>query len=194
MGHGRYEYGGISVLPIMAITKQKDTLISVSGAAVLRDFKLVAVLPDQEVPYYSIFQNTSPHTLYTIENPAYPGSYISFRTVKTNIKTRVNYDEAIIVLHKNVDLDLTLEEAQDYISLTSNQREQIKTSLTQQLKAEWDGFFDKYKAQAVDVFNLEEMFRRKYPHEQVDDPLSKAVLDLDIEINIEGSGHYKAFN
>ena len=192
--NSRYEASQTSVLPIVTLTKQVEQLPGISGAAVLRDLKLVAVISDQEVPYYNIFQDNSQLSIYTIDNPMYPDSYVSLRTVNSNINTKLTYNGTDIVLTKKVELTLTFREAQAGILLTSEQREQIKASLAQSLKAQWDGFFVKYQTLSVDLFNVEDMFRRKYPHEKVDNPLTKAVLDLTIEINIEGSGHYNAFN
>jgi len=194
--NGRYEFGGISVLPMLTMTPSQhgEKVVTVNGAAVLRDFKLVAVLSADEVKDYSIFQNTTPNTIYTIENPASPGSYVSLRSVNRKIKTKVDYDGTSIVLTKQIKGNVSFWEAQDNISLTPEQREQLKVALIAQIERNLGNFFEKYKAQSVDVFNLEEMFRRKYPQEKLDNPLDKAVLKLDIEVNIEGSGNYTGFN
>lgn len=192
--NGRYEHSSTSVLPILIMNKHIDKIPSVSGAAVLQDFKLVAVLPEQAVPYYSIFQDINHLSVYTIDNPMSPSSYLSLQVVKSNFKTRVDYNGTNIILTKKVELDVTLREVQDGITLTFEQREQIKNLLTQKLKAECELFFDKYKAQSVDIINLEEMFRRKYPRAKVINPISKSLLDLTIEINVEGSGHYQSFH
>jgi len=194
--NGRYEFGGISVLPMLTMTPPQhgEKFVTVNGAAVLRDFKLVAVLLADEVADYSVFQNTTPNTIYTLENPASPGSYVSLRSVNRKVKTTVDYDGTSIILTKKVESNVSFWEAQDNISLTPEQQEQLKAALIEQLKQNWNGFFEKYKAQSVDVFNLEEMFRRKYPQEKLDNPLDKAVLKLDIQVNIEGSGNYTGFN
>ncbi|HWR44289.1 Ger(x)C family spore germination protein [Sporomusa sp.] len=192
--NGRYDYSRTSVLPVLTLTKHVEKIPGVSGAAVLRDFRLVTILPEQEVPYYSLFQDSDQVSVYTIDNPIYPGSYVSLQTVNAHIRTKVAYNGTNITLTKKLELDLTFREAQNGINLTPDQREQIKKSLAQNLKTECDSFFDKYKAESVDIFNLEEMFRRKYPNEKVDNPLGKTILDLVININIEGSGHYKSFD
>lgn len=191
--NGRYEFGGISVWPILTVSQHMEKLVAVNGAVVLRDFKLVAVLSPDEVSHYSAFQNTLPNGIYTMENPESPGNYVSLRSVGHKIKTKVEYDGSKIILIKKIELDVSFREAQESISLTPQQLEELQMQLAKQLKENFGGLFEKYKAQSVDIFNLEEMFRRKYPHEKLDDPLSKTVLKLDIKINIEGSGHYAGF-
>jgi len=193
--NGRYQFGGISVLPILTVTRPQhgETFAAVNGAAVLRDFKLVAELSPDDVADYSIFQDTTPHDVYAVENPASPGSYVALRSVNKKIKTRLNYDGTTIVLNKDIVCSVSLWESQGEISLTPEQKEQVKVELTEKLQREWSGFFEKYKAQSVDVFNLEEMFRRKYPQEQLENPLSKTELRLSIKITLEGSGNYTGF-
>ncbi|MBC8016700.1 MAG: Ger(x)C family spore germination protein [Sporomusaceae bacterium] len=191
--NGRYEYNGTSVVPILMSIKHIEKIPLVGGAAALQDFKLVAVLPENDVSYYSIFQDIDQMSIYTIDNPMSPGNSLSLQVVKSRFKTKVIYNGTNIILIKKVELDVTLREAQDSITLTFDQQEQIKQLLTQKLKADCERFFDKYKAQSVDIFNLEEMFRRKYPREKVINPIGKSLLDLSIDINLEGSGHYQSF-
>lgn len=55
------------------------------------------------------------------------------------------------------------------------------------IKDACNNVFEKYKFKKLDIFDIGEDFQRKYPKSNIDNPIEQSQLQLDVNVDLEGS-------
>jgi Ger(x)C family germination protein len=191
--NSRYDDSSVSVLPLLTVDTHFEKIPAIGGGAVLRDFQLADVLSEREIPYYDLFQDRDEPYLFTVENPSSPGSLISVKASNSTFRTRLFYDGKGIMLTKQISLNLNLTETQSAVSLNREERMLITAAVKKQIETAGDALFKKYQAQSLDIFNITDSFRRKYPKVKIDNPLAIAKIKWELNLSLDETSHYRFF-
>lgn len=176
------------VVTLIGVKKnQPEQRIEISGGAILKDDKLVDIMPRSDGQGYNFLMNTLKTGSLEISNPDYEGEFISLNILSNHTKTSMEYDGKVVRVKKFIKVKTNIEEIEKGAKLNDKSLAQLKEKSEDNIKRACMRVFEKYKEQNLDIFELEETFEREYPRVKLDNVLKAAELEVVVEENIEGS-------
>ncbi|MCC5909765.1 MAG: hypothetical protein JJT76_04940 [Clostridiaceae bacterium] len=99
-----------------------------------------------------------------------------------------------VILEKSIDIRTTFAETQESITLNPDTLKKIQQTAIEDIKSKLKELFDLYQDKAIDIFDLEDIFKMKYPRVNIPNVIEVAKLhvDINVDINIDivgGSDH-----
>lgn len=186
------------VLILLSIQKNDVTKVYVRKGAVMKEDKMVEVLPEDDLKTYNIFTEQHQVGFITIPHPEIKELYISLEVLKNNVKTNVVYDKDtnnVILFKKNISLKLSIAETQGKLEITNaSTRHKIEESVKKKIIKDCEALYSKYKNQDIDIFNFEKIFMNTYPHDYYNNAFQNSKLELTVEVFIEGSPNTQNYN
>lgn len=176
------------VVTLVGIKKnQPEERIEILGGAILKDDKMMDIMPRSDGIGYNILMNTLKTGSLEISNPEQSDNFISLNVLSNHTKTEIFYDGHTIKLKKIVNIKTNIEEIEKQAKLTDAVLQGITDKSEDNIKRACMSVFEKYKGENLDIFAVKETFERKYPKIKIDDPLKITELEVDVRENLEGS-------
>lgn len=176
---------------LMASIELKEDIIekkiAITGATLINDNKFAKKLTPQETKYLNLLNKNLKGGIFEIDNPNSKGSFISLDLVQSKQNTDISFKDDNLLVRKKIDLTLDISEIQGGLELDNNILEYIAINEKNILEKELLDFFSDYKKKDVDILEIKRLIYKKYPDKINEYYLDKTTLDVEVNVNIEGS-------
>ncbi|MCH4199081.1 MAG: Ger(x)C family spore germination protein [Clostridium tyrobutyricum] len=183
-----YSRQSISIIPMIELKlDQPEPKIQLTDGAIIENYKMVDTLRlGDELGYNFLTDNIKSGSL-EVTNPSSSNNYVSLEILRSKTKCSIYMDGKNIIVRKKINLKATVAEAQNRINLNHDTIEKLEQEAEKNIKDACNDVFEKYKLKKLDIFNIGEDFQRKYPKSNIDNPIEQSQLQLDVNVNVEGS-------
>lgn len=185
----RYIGNEIEVMAFIKIKKEElqDDVI-IDGAGILKKGKLIEIMEASDAVVFSGMMGKGSSKLIIIPHPNYKDKHITLEVLSKGLKTFIKYDKGKIILEKIFDVRVTFAESEKEIELDDPKKlKEIEKTAEEEVKKLVSNLFEKYKEKDLDIFRIEELLSRKYPNEDIKNPLRRTELKVEADVSIEGS-------
>lgn len=182
------EIGANSAL-IGALELRKDVIderIELSGGVIMRNDVMQEKIDIIDGLTYNILEDKVKTGTLEIVNPQMEEGFITFEILKNKTKNKIEYNGDRVLLTKDVNMKVTLAEAQGRFIVDKQSLQLIEDTTELRIKEYLQAFFDKYNKKNIDILGVERMLEIKYPGLVKEDILS--ILDVDIKVNLDVEG------
>ena len=177
-----------------AIEIRKDALdkkVEISGGAVLKDDILVKRIEVADSLSYNFLINGVKGGTLEMANPQSENDFITLEILESNTRSDIEYDGENLNLIKNIDIRVVIGEAQGRLLVNKELLDYIKLTKEEEVERYLTEVFEKYKAENLDIFNIERLIEIKYKEEVIENPVSKTNLKVNVNLSIDGTGVVK---
>ncbi|MBV4415677.1 Ger(x)C family spore germination protein [Clostridium tyrobutyricum] len=183
-----YSRHSIAVIPMIELKlDQPEPKIQLTDGAIIENYKMVDILRlGDELGYNFLTDNIKSGSL-EVTNPSSCSNYVSLEILKSKTKSNIYMGRKNIVVKKTINLKATVAEAQNRINLDEDTMKKLEQEAEKNIKDACNNVFEKYKLKKLDIFDIGEDFQRKYPKSNIDNPIEQSQLQLDVNVNLEGS-------
>jgi Ger(x)C family germination protein len=184
-----------SVVPIINLKKGDigADKINVDGGAIIHKDKMIGTIKRQEGQAYNFLMNNVKTGTLEPLNPEAEGKYVTLEILNSKTKTKINYEEGKITLNKVINVETSLGSVQGQLEVNDANLNKIKETTEENIKKACLSFFQLYKDENIDIFDVREVFNRKYPHEQIEDMMKITELELEVNVSINFYNEIKDF-
>ncbi|MCY6959729.1 Ger(x)C family spore germination protein [Clostridium brassicae] len=184
----------VNVIPIIQL--KSDGLgnkIKIEGGAVIREDKLVGVIKKEEAQGFNfLLDNVKLGTLEP-KNPEVKSKFVTLDILSSKTITDLNYDEGKIKLIKKITVNTSLAEIQEKMLVNDKNLMELKGATEDNIKRACETIFNKYKDKGLDIFDIGEELKRRYPKANVENVIKETELILDVDVDITASGESLSF-
>lgn len=185
----RTSYDNIMILGALNIESNNGKKsVDLSGGALFKDEVMIRKISTTEGMSYNFLNGKVESGTLEAINPQNINSFVTLNIQNSKTKTSINYDGERITLYKKIIINTYLAESQSRLMVDDNVLDLIKYEEENILKKDIQMLFTKFKNDNIDIANVNTLFEQKYPDEILSvSPLAITDLELDVEININGT-------
>lgn len=178
---------GVSLVTVIDLKGQQlEDKLEVNGAVVLKHDKYADYLPKNAGMKYNLLTNKLSAGSLEVDNPDSKKAFITLEISSSNTNTKLVYGNDKITLYKNIDVRVSLLEAQKAFTASEESLNKLKSIAEYNVKSLCTDFFNEYKKKGLDIFCIQEEFQRRYPKEKpIPDIIKKTELVLLVNIQIQ---------
>ena len=126
-----------------------------------------------------------------ISNPQDESGFITLEILGNTTNSNLIFDNENIKLIKNLTMRVSIAEIQGRAIVDKDLINYIKIAKEKEIEGYLNYTFEKYKAEGIDVFEIERLLDINYPKASVEDPITKTELEVNVDIIMEGTGIVK---
>ena len=182
-------------LSIMSTLKLKDDVcdkkIELGGGTIIQNDRMIGKIDNLNTLSYNLLTNNIENGILEVVNPNDKNNFITLKILDSKIKTSVDYSNDKVVLNKKLKLKTNIAESQSKFMIDEKFINSICLLEEQSIKAHLEDTFNEYKEKNVDILQVVNLLNQKYGYEKEENYLSKVELNVDVEVNIDGSGRTK---
>lgn len=168
--------------------------IKMQGGAIMKNDKMVGVIDKAEAQGFNFIINKIGSGSLEVTNPQSKKDYVSLEILKSKTKTKVYYDGKNIKFKKIVNIKAAIAESQSALIINKENINKLEQNCERNIVEYCNKVFKKYNAENLDVFNLQDEFKNKYPSEEVQDVIKISEMEIEPHVTIEGSGKDSDFS
>jgi len=161
--------------------------VEIEGGAILKEDKMMDILPRSDGQGYNFLMNTLKTGSLEVSNPDHPDQFISLNILRSNTKTEIKYNGKEVKVVKTINVKTNITEIEKSGNIDDEFLIKLNAKSVDNIERACKRVFEKYKEENLDIFELQEQFKRRYPKEKVDNVLKIAELEVVVNENIEGS-------
>jgi spore germination protein KC len=178
----------VVVIPIIKPREERiEDIIELSGGAVIEDNKMVSNIAKKESQGYNFLINKVKTGTLEITNPDNPDKYVTLEILNSNTRTDIELNDDKIKLTKKILVRTSVAESQGNLQLNEANKKKLQKSAESNIKKYTTEMFEQYKNKNIDIFNVKEELERKYPKSNIDKPMEKTDLEVNVSVEVEGS-------
>lgn len=168
-----------------------DKKIEIGGGSVMKDGILVNRIDSREAMTYNLLMDNVNKGTLEITNPQDQNGFITLEILGNTTDSKLKYENDKITLIKNLKIRVAIAEIQGEAIVNNELLDYIKVAKEKEIEAYLLNSFEKYKKEGIDVFEIERLLDINYPKVTVENPISKTDLEVNVDINIEGTGRVR---
>ncbi|MGG7057988.1 Ger(x)C family spore germination protein [Clostridium tertium] len=168
-----------------------DKKVEIGGGAIIKDGVLVDRIDARDAMSYNLMMNKVTKGTLEISNPKDESGFITLEILGNTTNSNLIFDDENIKLIKNLTIRVSIAEMQGKAIVDKELLDYIKIAKEKEVEGYLNYTFEKYKAEGIDVFEIERLLEINYPKASVEDPISKAELEVNVDIIMEGTGIVK---
>jgi spore germination protein KC len=168
-----------------------DKKVEIGGGAVIKDGALVDRIDARDAMSYNLMMNKVTKGTLEISNPQDESGFITLEILGNTTNSNLVFDNDNIKLIKNLTMRVSIAEIQGRAIVDKDLLDYIKIAKEKEVEGYLNYTFEKYKAEGIDVFEIERLLDINYPKVSVEDPISKTELEVNVDIIMEGTGIVK---
>lgn len=151
------------VLTVLKIdNNQPNPSLIINGGAIMKNDKLVEMLPSSEGQAYNFLINTIKQGSMEVADPRDSSKYISLIIEDSKTDTDVILKGKNVDVTKKINVKARIVEVQNYMELTDKQLEEIRKGAEANLINACINIFNKYKKRDLDIFMIGQEVENKY--------------------------------
>lgn len=183
-----YSSNNTCVITMVAMKEgQPQDKLEISNAAIIKDFKMVGELNRRQGEGYNFLIDNIKRGTLEVPNPNASGKFVTLEILKSKTNTKIYYDGKTVHVKKIINTKTSLAEAQQKINFNKDTLNQISKNAESNIKNACSRLFEEYKKQNLDIFDIADDFKRKYPNEKMNNVISNSQLELEVNVYVEGS-------
>lgn len=183
-----------SVLTMIELkSDQPESKLALNGGAIIKDCKLVDILKKQDGLGYNFLVDDINGGSLEITNPTLPDNYITLEILRSKTRTKIYYNNKNILVKKIINIKTSVAEAENQFLMDDATVTKLKQEAQKNIRDSCHNVFEKYKLKKMDIFHIQQCFERKYPRIKIQNPLEQSSLEVEVNINIEGSSRKTNF-
>jgi Ger(x)C family germination protein len=185
----------VNLVNVVELAKdQKEPRLQIVGLAVIKDDKLMDMLNPEQSMAYNFLINKFKNGTINITNPENPDRLATIEILKNKTKSSLKYDGGSIQLKRTINSKGNLSFSEKSIHVTNDEERNVLIKNSEEyIKRICTKLFDDYKEKDVDIFNLQRELQKKYPRLKINDYLKITELDIDVNVDINGSAQTTNF-
>ena len=168
-----------------------DKKIQIGGGAVIKDSKLINKLEAKDALSYNLLMDNVTKGTLEISNPQSDEGFITLEILSNSTKSDIIYEDNKIKLVKDLEMKVSVAEAQDSFIVDKETLTYIKAAKEMEVESYLKNIFDTYKKEGLDIFEIQRLLDVKYSNIEIEDPLSITELEANVNIIMEGTGIVK---
>ncbi|AOR24512.1 Ger(x)C family spore germination protein [Clostridium taeniosporum] len=182
-------------LSIMSTLKLKDDAcdkkLELGGGAIIQNDRMIGKLDNLNTLSYNMLTNNMESGVLEVSNPNDKKNFITLKILNSKIKTSVDYSDGKFILNKKLKLKTNIAESQSKFITDKNFINNICALEEESIKLNLENTFNEYKEKNIDILQVINLLNQKYGYKKEEDYLSKVEFNVDVEVNIDGSGRNK---
>lgn len=185
----RLQGSGINLLPIIEIQKEAiGERVEVTAAAVLVNDKMVDKISEDEILLYKLLNGDASHGEFSVPHPNEKGQFISLNILDHKVKENLSYDGYEATLSFDIKGIASIQAAEGPIKLLDeNTRQDLINNAQNSSERNVRRFFEKFQERDIDLLDVKNRVEQKYPHADLKDILQRTKIEVNTEIEIQGS-------
>ena len=168
-----------------------DKKVEISGGAIMKNNVLVKRIEATDSLSYNFLINNVKGGTLEMANPQSPGEFITLEILESNTVSDIEFDGENINLIKNIDMRVSIGEAQGKLLVNNDLLDYIKATKEEEVKRYLNDVFEKYKMENLDILDIERLIEIKFPNETIENPVERTNLKLNVNLVIDGTGIVK---
>lgn len=181
--------GNVSLVSSIELRRDvSDERVELRGGVVLQGGKLVGKVNVAEGYSYNFLTNNIKNGTLEIPNPQSKEGYITLEVLNNKTTTDVTYEDGVINLYKDVNVETSIAEAQGRFIVNKENIDMLSASEEARMKEYMMGTFNNYYEKNIDILNISRLLEIKYPKDEIDIWKEKINLNININIDITGTG------
>lgn len=168
-----------------------DKKVEINGGAILKDNILKERIPTKDAFSYNLLMDNVKGGTLEIANPQSNEDFITLNIEGSKTKSKIRYDGNKVTLVKDLEMNLSIGEAQGRLLIDKDVLDYIKVNKEIEIKEYLINIFNKYKEKGLDVFDVDRLLEVHYPKAVIDNVIDKINLEVNVSINIDGTGKIK---
>ena len=175
----------------MGSIKMQENIIEkkiiLDGGALFKNNRLIEKLNESDATSFNLLTKQVNQGIFNIRNPEYKDDFITLNILKSVPHTRVTYDNNRFLVSKVIDITLYIEEIQGKLTLNNSKKDSIALNEKIEIEKSLNDFYNKYKEKEIDILNLKKTIEEKYPNKLSNNIFENIDLEIEVNVNIEGS-------
>lgn len=175
-----------NIITTVDISKEQiEPKLQVDGGTIIKDDKLAGILKKQDGEKYNFLMNKVREGTLESQNPSYKDKFISLNISKSKTYTSINYDGKKVYLRKRIKTHAAIADIQKGLTVNQSNLSELRGNTENNIKKLCTDFFNQYKQDHIDIFDIQEEFHRKYPKENIKNIVDITELDLTVNVIID---------
>ncbi|GAA0076874.1 hypothetical protein UT300005_12520 [Clostridium sp. CTA-5] len=168
-----------------------DKKIQLNGGTVIQNDRMVGKIDNLNALSYNLLINNVRTGSLEIVNEETENDFITLNILKARTGTSVTYNDDKIILKKKIKLKTNIAESQSKLLINSELLDKLKRLEEESIKLHTKQVFEEYKEKNIDILEVLNLLNKKYGYEEEPDYLSKVELEVDVDLQIDGTGRVK---
>ncbi|AOY75169.1 Ger(x)C family spore germination protein [Clostridium formicaceticum] len=181
---------GINAALLTAIKMDEGHLedkVRKDGAAVFHNDKLVGKLDVEDMVAIAFMNDKVRRGYIDVPYPESTEKFISLEIVKSNTITDILYEEGKVYLRQTINVKTVIAGSEEPLILDEAMVKAIQGNGEVVIQEKCHRLFNAYKKKGIDIFQVQEIFKRKYPRIDIDNVIEVAELEIQVNHHLQGS-------
>lgn len=165
-----------------------DKKIEIGGGVVLKDNKLIEKIDAKDAMSYNLLMNNITKGTLEMTTPKANNGFLTLEILDNNTESKLRYDGENITLVKNLEMKVSLAEIQGRLIVDNDVLKNIKEFKEKEIESYLNNIFNEYKEKSLDVFQISRLLEVNYPKVEINNPIEKTNLEVNINLIVEGTG------
>ncbi|MBC8059361.1 MAG: Ger(x)C family spore germination protein [Clostridiaceae bacterium] len=175
---------------VTLVDMSKDELepkLEANGGSILKNDKYVGDIKKQDGEKYNFLMDNVKEGTLEPANPVVSEKFITLNILSNKTSTFMEYDGKKIHLKKVIHTKVAIADIQKGLILNKDNLSKLKSNSEENIKKLCTDFFNDFKKQKLDIFEVEEEFNRRYPKEKINNIMDVTELDIQVNVAIDDS-------
>lgn len=165
--------------------------IELNGGVLMKDNVMKEKIDTNDGFSYNFLKDNLNTGTLEVPNLQTKDNFITLEILSNKTKTDIDYDGRRVLIKKSIKTRVAIDEAQGRFIYSKEAIKNLKEREEKRIEMELSNFFDKFNEKNVDILGVERYLEIKYPKLAIKNVLSIVDLDINVDIDIEGSGRVK---
>ncbi|AKL97117.1 spore germination B3 GerAC family protein [Clostridium aceticum] len=164
-----------------------ETKVKKDGAAVFHNDKLVDKLEVKDMVPIAFINDKVRKGYLDVPHPEFAEKKVTLEIVKSNTITDILYEEGRIYLRQTVNVQTVIAGMEERLILDEAAVKTIEQNGEKIIQQKCHRLFNEYKEKGIDLFDVQEIFKRKYPRMDIDNVIEVTQLEMQVNHHLKGS-------
>ncbi|WP_340022530.1 Ger(x)C family spore germination protein [Paenibacillus sp. FSL K6-1096] len=179
----------VNSMSVMNVSKDEDTKgqYYLDGLALVKDYTMVGRLDSRKSIYFNFLLNNKVSGNIAIQNPEDQTKMVNLLLQSNRYRSKVSYEDGAARLDIHLSLNTEVSAIQGKLELTDENIAELEASLAAKIRQNCLKLFQEWKDKGIDVFDISEKFERKYPQLAGQNIIRSTELNLEVQVDINGT-------
>jgi Ger(x)C family germination protein len=191
----RYIGDKVNTLPLITLTEDNEKQrFKTNGIAIIKDYTMLGKVNPFLTSYFNMMIKERIEDILLLGSPQEDGKICAVRILRSSLDTKLEYNGETLKVIKIINIKAILAEAQGSFDLTEINLTALEKGASEKVQFHCMELFNEYKDKGLDIFDIQEEFERKYPDAKNDNVITITELEIQTDVDIEGTTTSKSFS
>jgi hypothetical protein len=179
----------VNSMSIMNVSGDDDTRgqYYLDGLALIKDYKMIGRLSSEKTIYFNFLLDNEVSGNINTQNPEDRTKTVSLLLQSNRYHSDLDYKDGSLKMHIILKLITDVSAIQGNLKLNDENIAKLEQSMSAKIRENCLELFQKWKDKETDIFDIQEKFERKYPKLADRNIIGSTVLDLKVQVDINGT-------